>query len=141
MRVEIGYPNAKSERELLAGSDRREMLDAVNPCLTLEQLITIQKEVETTFVSDALLDYCQALLEFSRTSPRFHHGLSPRAGLALLRNAQAWAVLEERDSVLPEDIQAVLTATVSHRLHSTSDTGVNEGEQLAQHLLESVPIP
>ncbi len=141
MRVEIGYPDAKSERELLAGEERREMLESITPCLDQEQLVAIQKEVDNIFVSDALLDYCQALLEFSRTSPRFHHGLSPRAGLALLRNARAWALLEGRDKVLPEDIQSILTATVSHRLHSTSDTGVNEGGQLAQHLLDSVPIP
>jgi MoxR-like ATPase len=141
MKVEIGYPDAKSERELLAGKERREMLESITPCLNLNQLTAIQQEVDNIFVSDALLDYCQALLEFSRTSPRFHHGLSPRAGLALLRNARAWALLEGRDKVLPEDIQAILTATVSHRLHSTSDTGVNEGGQLAQFLLESVPIP
>lgn len=141
MRLEIGYPDIKSERDLLTGTDRREMLDTITPCLNMDQLAAIQKEVENIFVSEALLDYCQALLEFSRTSPRFHHGLSPRAGLALLRNSRAWALLEGRDKVLPEDIQAVLTATVSHRLHSTSDTGVNEGDQLAMHLLESVPIP
>jgi MoxR-like ATPase len=141
MRLEIGYPDVKSERDLLTGTDRREMLDTITPCLDMDQLTAIQKEVENIFVSEALLDYCQALLEFSRTSPRFHHGLSPRAGLALLRNARSWALLEGRDKVLPEDIQAVLIATVSHRLHSTSDTGVNEGDQLAMHLLESVPIP
>jgi MoxR-like ATPase len=141
MRLEIGYPDIKSERDLLTGTDRREMLDTITPCLDMDQLTAIQKAVDNIFVSEALLDYCQALLEFSRTSPRFHHGLSPRAGLALLRNARAWALLEGRDKVLPEDIQAVLKATVSHRLHSTSDTGVNEGDQLAIHLLESVPIP
>ncbi len=141
MRLEIGYPDSRSERELLIGTERREMLETITPCIDLEQLTTIQRKVDDVFVSNALLDYCQNLLEFSRTSPRFHHGLSPRAGLALLRNARAWALMEGRQEVLPEDIQAVLTATVSHRLHSTSDTGVNEGNQLAQHLLNSVPIP
>lgn len=141
MRIQIGYPDPASERRLLAGRERREMLEFITPGISLEQLVSVQGEVDGIFVSDALLDYCQALLEFSRTSPRFHHGLSPRAGQALLRNARAWALLEGRDKVLPEDIQAVLTSTVSHRLHSTSDTGVNEGSQLARHLLESVPIP
>ncbi len=141
MRLEIGYPDTKSERELLAGAERREMLESITPCIDLEQLTEIQRRVDGIFVSEALLDYCQALLDFSRSSPRFHHGLSPRAGLALLRNARAWALLHGREQVLPEDIQAILTATVSHRLHSTSDTGVNEGDQLAQHLLDSVPIP
>ena len=141
MRVQIGYPDTASERKLLAGKERREMLESITPCIDMQQLVTIQNQVDEIFVSDALLDYCQALLEFSRTSPRFHHGLSPRAGLALLRNARAWALLEGRDKVLPEDIQVVLTASVGHRLHSSSDTGVNEGDQLACHLLESVPIP
>jgi MoxR-like ATPase len=141
MRVQIGYPDAASERRLLAGRERREMLESIAPCIDMQQLVALQNQVDEIYVSDALLDYCQALLEFSRTSPRFHHGLSPRAGLALLRNARAWALLEGRDKVLPEDIQTVLGVTVGHRLHSTSDTGVNEGDQLARHLLESVPIP
>ncbi len=141
MRIEIGYPDSASERRLLSGRERREMLESITPGITLEQLVSIQKEVDNIFVSEALLDYCQALLEFSRTSPRFHHGLSPRAGQSLLRNARAWALLEGRDKVLPEDVQAILPATVSHRLHSTSDTGVNEGAQLAAYLLESIPIP
>ncbi len=141
MRIQIGYPDAAAERELLGGSDRRELLASLQPCLTLQELQQLQEQAEQVHVSDALLDYCQALLAFSRTSARFHHGLSPRAGLALLRNARAWALLEGRSHVLPEDIQEILPATVCHRLHSTSDTGVDEGESLAQHLLESVPIP
>ena len=141
MRIRIGYPDAAAERELLGGADRRELLASLQPCLTLQELQQLQEQAEQVRVSDALLDYCQALLAFSRTSTRFHHGLSPRAGLALLRNARAWALLEGRAHVLPEDIQEILPATVSHRLHSTSDTGVDEGESLAQHLLESVPIP
>jgi MoxR-like ATPase len=141
MRIQIGYPEPAAERELLGGVDRRELLDSLQPCLTLPELQQLQEQAGQVHVSDALLDYCQSLLEFSRTSSRFHHGLSPRAGLALLRNARAWALLEGRSHVLPEDIQEILPATVGHRLHSTSDTGVDEGEQLAQHLLESVPIP
>jgi MoxR-like ATPase len=141
MRIQIGYPEPAAERELLGGVDRRELLDSLQPCLTLPELQQLQEQAGQVHVSDALLDYCQSLLEFSRTSSRFHHGLSPRAGLALLHNARAWALLEGRSHVLPEDIQEILPATVGHRLHSTSDTGVDEGEQLAQHLLESVPIP
>jgi len=141
MRIHLGYPDPGSERELLAGKDRREMIKTIQPCVTKDQLLALQMEVEQIHVSDALLDYCQALLEFSRTSPRFHHGLSPRAGMAVLRNARAWALLEGRTQVLPEDIQSVLAASVGHRLHSTSDTGVDEGAQLAQYLLESVSIP
>ena len=141
MRVRLGYPDSRSERELLAGRDRRELLAEVEPCLDLAQLQTLQRQVEQVHVSEAILDYCQALLNFSRNSPRFNHGLSPRAGLALLKGAKAWALLEGRFQLLPEDVQAILAATVGHRLHSSADTGVDEGEALARHLLESVPIP
>ena len=141
MRVKLGYPDPRSERELLSGRDRRELLDALQACLSLDQLVHFQQQVGQVHLSKAILDYCQALLAFSRSSPRFNHGLSPRAGLALLRSAKAWALLEGRQDVIPEDLQAVLEATVAHRLHSTADTGVDEGEGLARHLLESVPIP
>jgi MoxR-like ATPase len=141
MRIQLGYPDARAERALLAGQDRREMLKELQPCLTPQQLAELQQQVMEVHVSDALLDYCQALLEFSRNNPRFNHGLSPRAGLALLRASRAWALLQGRFQVLPEDLQAVLPSTVAHRLHTTDDTGVDEGEQLALYLLESVPIP
>ncbi|PLY16932.1 MAG: AAA family ATPase [Sedimenticola sp.] len=141
MRISLGYPDARSERALLAGRDPRELLDEMEPCITPVQLQALQKQVDQVHVADALLDYCQMLLSFSRSNPRFNHGLSPRAGLALLRNAKAWALLDGRFQVLPEDVQAVLPATVSHRLHSSEDTAVDEGENLAHFLLSAVPIP
>ncbi|MCB1857502.1 MAG: MoxR family ATPase [Gammaproteobacteria bacterium] len=141
MRVELGYPDSRSERMLLAGRDRRDLLGDLQPCLTERQLMELQNQAAQVHLSDAILDYCQALLAFSRSSPRFNHGLSPRAGLALLRSAKAWAFLDGRFQLLPEDVQAVLPATVGHRLHSTADTGVSEGADLARYLLESVPIP
>lgn len=141
MRIHLGYPNARAERELLAGSDRRELLNGIEPMLAPGQLQAIQKQVAKVHVSDALLDYIQALLQFSRTNSRYNHGLSPRAGLALLNSARSWALLDGRSQVLPEDVQAILTSTVSHRLHSSADTGVDEGDDLARQLLESVPLP
>ncbi|PLX60728.1 AAA family ATPase [Sedimenticola selenatireducens] len=141
MRIHIGYPDERAERILLSGEDRRSLLEQLTPCLTLEQLRDLQHQVTQGHVADALLDYIQALLKFSRNSPRFHHGLSPRAGLALINSARAWALQAGHAQVLPEDVQAVLSATVAHRLHSGSDTGVTEGQGLAQFLLESVPLP
>ena len=141
MRIRLGYPDTKAERALLSGEDRRDLLHKMEPAVTPKRLQELQAQVPQVHVSDALLDYCQALLEFSRSSPRFHHGLSPRAGLSLLRGARAWALLEGRFQVLPEDIQAVLPAIAGHRLHSTADTGVDEGGELARQLMESVPIP
>ena len=141
MRLQLGYPDARSERQLLAGEDRRELLRQVEPCLDLKQLRALQAQVNKVHVADAILDYCQELLSFSRSSPRFNHGLSPRAGLALLRSAKAWALLSGRFQLIPEDVQAVLPATVGHRLHSSSDTGTDEGAALARFLIESVAIP
>ena len=141
MRIELGYPDPRSERQLLNGRERREILENLEPALSLDQLRELQASLDQVHVSDAILDYCQAILEFSRTTQRFNHGLSPRAGLALLRGARAWALMEGRFQVLPEDVQAVLPATVGHRLHSTADTGVDEGRSLARYLLESVAIP
>ena len=141
MRIELGYPDHRSERELLAGQDRRELLDGLKPQLSIDRLQQLQKQVQQVHTADALLDYCQALLQFSRSSQRFNHGLSPRAGVALLRAARAWALLDGRFQALPEDVQAVLPAVVGHRLHSTSDTAVDESQSLTRHLLDAVPIP
>ncbi len=141
MRIDLGYPDRQAERALLAGEDRRRLLGKLKPVITPARLCELQAQVPQVHASEALLDYCQALLAFSRSSPRFHHGLSPRAGLALLHGARAWALLDGRLQVLPEDVQAVLPATVGHRLHSTADTGVDESAALARLLLEAVPVP
>jgi MoxR-like ATPase len=141
MRVSMGYPDRAAERELLAGDDRRSLLSRIEPALQGASLRELQAQVRQVHVSDALLDYCQALLEFTRVSPHFQHGLSPRAGLALLRSARAWALIDGRDAVLPEDVQAVLPATVGHRLAATDATEVGDDNGLAERLLRSVPIP
>jgi len=140
MRISLGYPDAKAERDLLAGGDRREMLKAMQAKVNPEQLVKIQNAVTNIHVSDALLDYVQALLNYSRQSSQIAAGLSPRAGLALLRCAQAWALMAERDHVLPEDVQTVLPHVVSHRLRPVADSGEQNPAALMS-LLESVPIP
>lgn len=116
MRIELGYPDAQAERALLAGRDRRDLLTELQPAMTPEQLVQAQAQVRAVKASPALLDYVQALLEYSRRSPHFLAGLSPRAGLALLGAARAWALLAGRDYVLPEDVQTVLPHVVGHRL-------------------------
>ena len=104
MRLQLGYPDNLAERELLKGRDRRELLTETEAVLNPEQLQQFQKQAETIHVADALLDYLQALLEFSRISSDFNAGLSPRAGLAILRCSQAWAMMHGHPQVLPEDI-------------------------------------
>lgn len=140
MRLDIGYPHRAAERALLAGIDRRELLAELQPVLSVAEVLRIQQEVKAIRVADALLDYCQDLLDFSRQSPRFRHGLSPRAGLALLRTARAWALLNGRDFVLPEDLQQVLPATVGHRLQVSAELTADEARAATRHLIESVPL-
>lgn len=141
MRLELGYPDARAERELLAGRSRRELLHDMQPALQPERLLHMQQEVIKIHVADALLDYLQDLLEFSRQSHYYINGLSPRAGLAVLRCAQAWALLHGHTEVLPEDIQTVLPSVIGHRLQSNHDNGELTPTAIAGNLIEQVPIP
>ncbi|MFC1750087.1 AAA family ATPase [Pseudomonadota bacterium] len=140
MRITIGYPDRAAERELLAGKDRRDMLKDLDSVLDPTQLIAIQNTVSKVHVSNALLDYVQALLDYSRQGAEFSVGLSPRGGLALMRAAQAWALLHSRNHVLPEDVQAILPAVAGHRLQGAGDQSSQRPEALAEKLA-TVPIP
>ncbi len=140
MRIEIGYPDRQAEQELLAGKDRRRRIADLPAALNTEQLLKLQQAVERVHVSDALLDYLLALIHASRQSPWFAAGLSPRAGLALQRCAQAWALLQGRDHVLPEDVQRVLPSVAAHRLlphMETQDQGI---DALIDRLIQEVPV-
>ncbi|MCX7036715.1 MAG: AAA family ATPase [Proteobacteria bacterium] len=138
MRVTLGYPPASQERLLLAGQDPRAALAAVQPVISAAQLLQLQAQAAAVHVSAPLLDYVQALLAWTRDSGRSGRGLSPRAGVGLLRAARAWALVQGRDAVLPEDVQAVLPAIAAHRLlpqDGSSDV------LLIQTLLAAVPVP
>lgn len=140
MRVTLGYPDRDAERVLLKGRERREILETLAPVMAPEQLMAVQQQATRIHASDALLDYLQNLIEATRTSGEFAEGLSPRAGLAWLAAARAWALLEARDMVLPEDMQAVAVSVIAHRLAPAKQ--VSEGrEALVQRLIKSVPIP
>ena len=140
MRIDLGYPDAKAERELLKGAERRDMISQLEPAMSADQLMELQKAVPQMQVSEALLDYVQQIITHTRHSPRFTQGLSPRAGVAILRAAQAWAMMEGRRQVLPEDVQAILPAVVGHRLHGNADA-VKGGFDPAKELIAGVPIP
>jgi MoxR-like ATPase len=141
MRISLGYPDARAERDLLVGRDRRELLDDLTPTLDADALLELQTEVPGVRVADALLDYLQALIAHTRSTPDYHTGLSPRAGLGVLRAAQAWALLDDRAHVLPEDVQAVLPAVVNHRLRPASGGDEHNPAALVDDLLRQVPIP
>ncbi len=139
MRIELGYPDRNAERALLTGTDRRDLLATLDPCMTPAELVEVQASVQSVHVSPALLDYVQAIVEHTRRSPDYLAGLSPRAALALVHSARAWAMLEGRDKVIPEDVQAILPGVAAHRLRPAHDSArrVDVGAQL----LAAVPIP
>ena len=140
MRITMGYPDRHAERDLLIGRDRRDMMTNLSAVLSSQQLIAVQAQVPQVHISAALLDYVQALLEFSRQAAEFTLGLSPRGGLALIRAAQAWALLHGRNHVLPEDVQVILPAVAGHRLQGMGDHDGQSPEALAERLA-TVPIP
>lgn len=140
MRLTLGYPDAASERALLAFGDQRRQLASLAPVLAPADLINHQQAVDTVYVSPALLDYVQALLAASRASARFYHGLSPRAGLGLIAVARAWAYLDDRKAVLPDDLQLLLPGVACHRLRSRQGDATARLEDIAD-LVQSVAIP
>jgi MoxR-like ATPase len=141
MRIRLGYPSAEQEKILLAGEDRRAMVDRQPPVLTVPELLGLQRRVTEVHAASPVIDYCHAVLQFTRRSERFVHGLSPRAGLGLLRASKAWALLGGRDYVIPEDVQAVLPSCVVHRLATGGSGSAAEHDEAATLILNSVPVP
>lgn len=137
LRLALGYPDAAAERALLAGSDRRELIAQATPLLDAERILALRQQVQAVHASDALLNYVQALLTRSRKQPGVRVGLSPRAGLALLRAARAHALLLGRSHVIPEDVQTLFPAVTEHRLVADADTAA---AQLAKDILHAVAV-
>ncbi len=135
LRISLGYPDPAIEREILTGKKGRASLDQVKQILSKESLLQIQQLVPEIKVSDTLLDYVQRLIAQTRQDELCHLGLSPRGAIALVKSAQCWALLQGRDYVLPEDVQAVFVAVVGHRIVGKTET---QGNQLARHILHSV---
>lgn len=138
MRLSLGYPARAAEKALLLGEARREVLPRLEPILDHAELAAIQALIPQIRTSDALVDYVLRLVEATRSEPQFAWGLSPRASLALLAAARAWAYLANRDYVIPEDVQAVLPAVVGHRLRERADPAGHGGGALVQWLLREV---
>ncbi|HCP02924.1 MAG TPA: AAA family ATPase [Pseudomonas sp.] len=138
MRLSLGYPSEAAEKSLLQGDARRVRLDAIRTVLGREQLCALQALVPQVTASEALIDYILRLVNHTRNSDACAWGLSPRASLGLLAAARAWALLEQRNYVIPEDVQAVLPAVVSHRLRASHDPAGHGGDSLARWLLSEV---
>tara|TARA_R110002073_G_scaffold250150_1_gene412918 strand:- start:117 stop:950 length:834 start_codon:yes stop_codon:yes gene_type:complete len=132
MRISLGYPDATAEREILEGRNPRENISEIEQVLLSEHLLALQTAVSQVKTSDVVMDYVQRLIKATRESGLFVHGISPRGGLALMQAAKAWAMLEGRDYLSPDDVQAVVAPVFSHRLNSRSSgsqTSVVEIEQ------------
>ncbi|MEM6573570.1 MAG: MoxR family ATPase [Pseudomonadota bacterium] len=140
MRLHMGYPAPEAERRLLEEKDRQLLLRDAQVCLPLKDLQILQKQAKEIHSSPALLDYLQALVGATRAFPGVQTGLSPRGALAILACARAWALLEQRDHLIPEDVQAVFVAVAAHRLRLGAEASADQ-EALAQQVLEQVPIP
>jgi MoxR-like ATPase len=140
MCITLGYPDQASERALLAGEDRRAAIAALPAVMSPAEMLSAQKAVQAVHVSSALLDYLQALISATRSGRWFVAGLSPRAGIGVLRAARARALLDQRDYVAPDDIQAILPQTIAHRLQPAAGAGRGRVEQV-RALVEAVPLP
>jgi MoxR-like ATPase len=141
MRIELGYPDRDAERALLQGADRRDMIVNVGACLAPDELSRLQARVKEIHAAPPLLDYIQSLVEHTRRTPEYATGLSPRAALALLHSSRAWAMIEGRDKVIPEDVQAVLPGVAGHRLRPVHDGMRVTSVDKANGLIAAVPIP
>jgi MoxR-like ATPase len=141
MRVAIGYPDEASEREIIAGEDRRLMLDDIEAVAGPEALIELQKSVRKQHVSDPLIDYVQALVRHTRESADIEVGMSPRGAQALVAAARARSFIENHSGVYPDDIQAVFASVAGHRLKPAGSTRFRSPSELCQHVLDSVAIP
>ena len=140
MRISLGYPDRAAERELLNGRDRREMMEGMQSPLSAIDLQSLQQKVMAVHAADPLLDYVQELVAATRSGRWFLQGLSPRAGIAVVRAAKAQALLSGRDYVAPDDVQAILPQTVAHRLIPVGDAGRGPMEQV-RAMVEAVALP
>ena len=142
MCLSLGYPDSTAERALLMGDDRRSMLKTMGMVMQPSELMEAQQALKQIHVSSALVDYVQSLAQASRQNKLFAEGMSPRAAIALLQAARAWAALEGRNHAIPEDVQAVMVSVIAHRLRPLKSTGAAAlaGRELVLQLMQSVAV-
>ena len=140
MRIDMGYPDRMAEKKLLQSENVRDLLTDMSACIMSENVLEIQQRIVAVHISDALLNYIQDILAFTRTSAHFHIGLSPRAGMAITQAARSWSYISGRDYVLPEDVQKTMPWVVGHRLRSKKDLEEIPRQRLTT-ILSEVPIP
>ncbi len=140
MKLKLGYPDQKAERQLLSGESRYKLLKTLRPAMNINDVLKLQSNIEAVHISDSLLDYVQRLINATRDNSRFVYGLSPRAALSLLKAARAWGYIAGRDYVEPADIKQVFSAVSNHRLVVTEHSSKNASMQI-NDLLDNIAIP
>lgn len=140
MRLQLGYPDQQAERKLLEMNTERDRVEGITQCLGIEEVNNFRRKSAEVVASDALLDYVQRLIAFTRGKDEFHFGLSPRGALAVMRAAKTWALMCGRNHVVPEDVQIILPSVVEHRLRAVTDGDGHTGASLVQRLLNEVDV-
>ena len=140
MRIKLGYPDRAAEKKILKGEGAQAVLDAMDTCMLHDDVFQIQKKISDVHVSDTFINYLLDIIDFTRTSPYFHIGLSPRAGLALQQASRSWAYLHGRDYIIPEDLQIVIPWVAGHRLRSRSE-GMEIQQKQLMEIFSKVPVP
>ncbi len=140
MRIELGHPSREAERKLLLGISRETILATLEPVLSATDILEMQKLVSQVHISEAIVDYIQDIISMTRVTKDSGQGLSPRGALCLVSASKAWAFLQDRQMVLPEDVQAVAVSVMSHRLNPSEDLTGETGKQLSEEILESVIV-
>ncbi len=140
LSISLGFPEPEVERELLTAIDRASLLQDTPAVLNPEDVLQLCQDCQNIHVSDALLDYVQALLAETRKSRWFNTGLSPRAGIALLHCCKAYAFLEGRDFAIPEDVKAIFPALARHRITVPHGMETSVEDQISS-VLNQVAIP
>jgi MoxR-like ATPase len=141
MSMSLGYPPASLERALIAGQDRRDVLEGLQPALEVEDFLALQRLAPKVHLAEPILDYIQAIVAYTRQSPEFDAGMSPRAAIALCRASQAWALIQGHRGVLPEDVQAVAPSVIGHRLRCREQASGLNAAEIGELVLTSVAIP
>lgn len=141
MRIELGYPSREAEKKILQGESRDKILEDLQPVLSAQILSEMQLEVKSVFMSDLVTDYIQDIIDKTRHSMNLMSGLSPRAGTHLVQASRAWAYLQGRSMILPEDVQAIAVSVMSHRLNPKNEGQNISGSTLAKTLIQSLPVP
>jgi MoxR-like ATPase len=140
LSISLGYPEPELERELLTAKDRKLVLRDTQAVVSPDEILQLSADCQNVHVSEALLDYVQALLAETRNSRWFETGLSPRAGIAMLQCSKAFAFLEGRDFAMPEDVKAIFPGLARHRMSVPHGLEASVGEQISS-ILNQVAIP